>query len=129
MLLKPVVHSKDLFTWSVDMVNDKFEECGYNMIIGSDLLFFLGMIIDFKYSVIRCSENDIPMNKTKLAIIDRKGDNKIFQLATESRVVKEATNLNAHYEKENIVQSLSKNCTHLSNNKEKKNINLFNKYE
>ena len=40
-------------TWSMDMDNGKLEELGYDMIIGRDLLLSLGMIIDFKYSVIR----------------------------------------------------------------------------
>ena len=51
----------------MDMDNGKLEELGYDMIIGRDLLLSLGMIIDFKYSVIRWGENNIPMNKTKLA--------------------------------------------------------------
>jgi len=48
-------NSKDI-TWSMDMDNGKLEELGYDMIIGRDLLFSLGMIIDFKYSVIRWGE-------------------------------------------------------------------------
>ena len=80
-------NSKDI-TWSMDMDNGKLEELGYDMIIGRDLLFFLGMIIDFKYSVIRWGENDIPMNRTKLAQNDRKELNEIFQLATESKAAK-----------------------------------------
>ena len=116
------------------MDNGKLEELGYDMIIGRDLLFSLGMIIDFKYSVIRWGENDIPMNRTKLAQNDRKELNEIFQLATESKAAKEATNrvtqiLDAHYEKANIVETISKNCSHLSNKKQQQIINLLNKYE
>ena len=126
-------NSKDI-TWSMDMDNGKLEELGYDMIIGRDSLFSLGMIIDFKYSVIRWGENDIPMNRTKLAKNDRKELNEIFQLATESKAAKEATNrvtqiLDAHYEKANIVETISKNCSHLSNNKQQQIINLLNKYE
>ena len=96
----------------MDMDNGKLEDFGYDMIIGRDLLLSLGMIIDFKYSVIRWGENNIPMNRTKLAKNDQKELNAIFQLATES---KEATNrvtqiLDAHYEKANIVETISKNC-------------------
>ena len=64
-------NSKDI-TWSMDMDNGKLEELGYDMIIGRDLLLSLGMIIDFKYSVIRWGENNIPMNRTKLAKNDQK---------------------------------------------------------
>ena len=93
----------------MDMDNGKLEELGYDMIIGRDLLLSLGMIIDFKYSVIRWEDNNIPMNRTKLAKNDRKKLNAIFQLATESKAAKEATNrvtqiLDAHYKKANIVE-------------------------
>ena len=76
------------------------------------------MIIDFKYLVIRWSENNIPMNRTKLARSDQKELNGIFQLATESKAAKEATNrvtqiLDAHYEKANIVETISKNCSQI----------------
>ena len=54
------------------MENGKFEELGYDMIIGRDLLLSQGMIIDFKYLVIRCGKNNIPMNRTKLARNDQK---------------------------------------------------------
>ena len=40
----------------MDMDNGQLEELGYDMIIGRDLLLSLGMIIDFKYSVIRWGE-------------------------------------------------------------------------
>ena len=62
----------------MDMENGKFEELGYDMIIGRDLLLSLRMIIDFKYSVICWGENNIPMNRTKLAKNDRKELNAIF---------------------------------------------------
>ena len=51
----------------MDMDNGKLEELGHNMIIERDLLLSLGMIIDFEYLVIRWGENNIPMNRTKLA--------------------------------------------------------------
>ena len=126
-------NSKDI-TWSMDIDNGKLEELGYDMIIGRDLLFSLEMIIDFKYSVIRWGENDIPMNRTKLAYHDRKELNEIFQLATESKAAKEATNrvtkiLDAHYEKANIVETIKKNCSHLSDKKQQQIINLLNNYE
>ena len=116
------------------MDNGKLEKLGYDMIIGRDLLLSLGMIIDFKYSVIRWGEDNIPMNRTKLAKDDRKELNAIFQLATESKAAKEATNrvtqiLDAHYEKANLVETISKNCSHLSKNKQNKIINLLKKYE
>ena len=118
----------------MDMDNGKLDELGYDMIIWRDLLLSLGMIIDFKYSVIRWGENNIPMNRTKLARNDQKELNAIFQLATESKAAKEATNrvtqiLDAHYEKANIVETISKNCSHLSKNKQNKIINLLKKYE
>ena len=37
--------------------------------------------------------------------------------------------MDAHYEKANIVETLSKNCSHLSKNKRNKIINLLKKYE
>ena len=77
-------NSKDI-TWSMDMDNGKLEELSYDMIIGRDLLLSLGMIIDFKYSVIHWGENNIPMNRTNLAKNDQKELNAIFQLATESK--------------------------------------------
>ena len=106
------------------MDNGKLEELGYDMIIGRDLLLSLGMIIDFKYSVIRWGENNIPMNRTKLAKKDKKELNAMFQLAIESKAAKEATNrvtqiFDAHYEK----------ASHLSKNKQNKIINLLKKYE
>ena len=55
------------------------------------------------------------MNRTKLAKNDQKELNAIFQLATESKAAKDTTNrvtqiLDAHYEKANIVETISK-CT------------------
>ncbi len=47
------------------MGNGKLEELGYGMIIARDFLFLLGIIIDFKYSVICWGENEIPMNRAK----------------------------------------------------------------
>ena len=76
----------------IELCNRKLEELGYGMIIGKDLLLSIGMIIDFEYSVIRWGENNIPMNRTKLARNDRKELNAIIQLATESKAAKEATN-------------------------------------
>ena len=69
------------------------------------------------------------MNRTKLPKNDRKELNAIFQLATEYKVAKEATSgvtqiLDAHYEKTNIVETISKNCSHLSKNNQNKIINL-----
>ena len=96
----------------MDMDNGKLEELGYDMIIGSDLLLSLGMIIDFKYSVVRWGENNFPMNRTKLAKNDWEELDAIFQLAIESKAAKEATNrvtqiLDTHYEKANIVETIS----------------------
>ena len=95
------------------------------MIIGRDLLLSVGMIIDFKYLVIHWGENNIPMNRTKLARNDQKELNAKFQLATESKAAKEVTKrvtqiLDAHYEKANIVEINSENCSHLSKNKQNK---------
>ena len=56
----------------------KLEELGYDMIIGRDLLLSLGMIIDFKHSVICLGENSIPVNRTKLARNDQKELNAMF---------------------------------------------------
>ena len=51
-------------------------------------------------------------------------------MATESKATKEATNrvtqiLDAHYEKAKIVETISKNWSHLSKNKQNKIINLL----
>ena len=57
--------SKDI-TWQVDMDSGKFEELGYDMIIGRDLLQIPSVIIDFEYQIIKWDDVSIPMNRTKL---------------------------------------------------------------
>ena len=59
-------------TWSMGVDKGKLEELGYDMIIGRDLLFSLGMIIDFKCSIIRWDEIGMLMNRTRLTKNDRK---------------------------------------------------------
>ena len=56
----------------MDMDKGKLEELGYGMIIGRDLLFSLGMIIDFKYSITRWDKIDMLMNRTRLTKNDCK---------------------------------------------------------
>ena len=73
------------------------------MVIGQDLSKVLKKIIAFEHEVIKWGDSQILTNRTKLIGKNKKQYNSIFQLATESKTVREAMTrvkiiLYAHYE-------------------------------
>ena len=95
------------------MDSGKLEELGYDMIICRGLPQALKVIIDFEYQVIRWDDVSIPMNRTKLTKNKKKELHSIFQLATEPKIVQQATErvsciLDASYEKVNLVEVVKK---------------------
>ena len=89
------------------------------LLVGTYVLQALKVIIDFEYQVIRWDDVSIPMNRTILTKNKRKELHAIFQLATEPKIVQQATErvsriLDASYEKTNLVEVVNKHCCHLS---------------
>ncbi len=120
----PEFFSTHTITWETHV--RMIENINYDMIIGRDLLDYLGIDVCFSTSSIKWENAEIPMRSADATIADSFYIEDPQDLYTTVDRVKEI--LDAKYEPANL-DEITKNCIHLNKNEQEKLNLLLRKYQ